>query len=170
MEAIKRFFLSSLSISGILVLLVGLTACNMPGSSGGPRPEEPPPDEFMPEEHPPEDPPPGEPMPGEEHPPEEPPPGEPPPEEPPPGEPPPEPGPGDPGGSTGVIFGWDPSAAGSIMPVYKGACPASQEVGSSMVEPDGHFRIDNLPPGQYCVGALKTVTVNAGQEVEVSFP
>jgi hypothetical protein len=126
-------------------------------------PEEHPEEGFPPEEHPPEAPP-GEAFPPEEQPPEE------------------HPGNAEP---HGTIFGWDyvdtnmnnqhdpgePSpAAGSIMPVYEGPCPSPNEVASAPVDNEGYYRVDDLPPGTYCVGALKTVTLEPGQQLEVSFP
>jgi hypothetical protein len=171
-----------------LALLLSLAACNLPSLSVNPG--EPPRDEPMFNEPPPGEPPRDEPMPGE------PPPGEPPPDEPMPGEPPPgglppdEPQPGEPppepqgGGGTGTIFGWcftdmngnnhydagEPGLGGSIMPIYKGDCPASEQAGSSKVDSNGYYRVENLPSGAYCVGALVTVHLIAGQELEVSFP
>ena len=133
------------------------------------------PEEFRPEDHPEE-------LRPEEHPqefrPEEQPPEEQPPERPPENEPPPVEQPG-------VIFGWSYNdsnmngrhdagetspGAGSIMPVYSGSCPSPDEVASAPVDNEGYYRIEGLPPGVYCVGALKTVTLGPGQELEVSFP
>jgi hypothetical protein len=179
----------------VTVLALLVQGCNMPTRYEGPRepqqggwqPEEQPGEEFRPEEHPegefrPEE------QPPEEHPEEfwteERPPEESPPEQQPEGEPPPAEQPG--GGETrAVIFGWDyidsnmnnrhdpgesSPAAGSIMPVYEGPCPSPEEVASAQINNEGYYRIENLFPGTYCVGALKTVTLGPGQQLEVSFP
>jgi hypothetical protein len=165
-------------------------SCNMPVRYDGPPPEGHPEEEFRPEEHPEE-------VRPEEHPeevqpeehseefrPEEPPSEDRLHEQQPEGEPPREEQPG--GGETrAVIFGWDyidsnmnnrhdpgePSpAAGSIMPVYAGPCPSPEEVASAQINNEGYYRIENLFPGTYCVGGLKTVTLGPGQQLEVSFP
>jgi hypothetical protein len=166
----------------------------------GVPPEEPrPPEEFRPEEgRPPEEIPPGENRPPEEIPPEEgrPPEEMRPPEQPPEGEPrgvifgwdyi-------DSNRNDRHDAGEPSPSAGSIMPVYEGpclndvdaaancavnpsagpsvpTCPAPSEVASAPVDGEGYYRVENLLPGTYCVGALRTVTLEPGQELEVSFP
>lgn len=96
--------------------------------------------------------------------------------------PPPEPSDGE---AYATIFGWDfsdtnnngrhdagePSpGAGSIMPIYEGPCPSPTQVAEAQINDEGYYRVGNLPPGTYCVGALKSVTLEPGQQLEVSFP
>jgi hypothetical protein len=130
-------------------------------------PEDRPPEGIPPQDQPPEGFPPGEQPPGQQ------------PDVAPPWEP---PGGGE---ARATIFGWDYSdtnnngrhdagepspGAGSIMPVYEGPCPSPNEVAKAQINDEGYYRIDDLPPGTYCVGALKTVTLEPGQQLEVSFP
>ncbi|MBN1305141.1 MAG: hypothetical protein JXA13_11965 [Anaerolineales bacterium] len=155
----KLFFFIS-----ILALIVGVSSCNLPENSE-------PANDSRPQENHPQEPSSEEPMPGEEQPPAEPPHEEPAREQPPQEEPPhEEPAPGGQEGGTGSIFGRDPAAAGSIMPLYEGACPASKMAASCEVDPEGNYRFDDLQPGTYCLGWSKTVQVEAGREIEVNLP
>ncbi|MBN2117109.1 MAG: hypothetical protein JW730_11090 [Anaerolineales bacterium] len=163
----------------ITPLALAAMSCNLPFKVV-PVSNDPPQENFPAQERPPEEFHPQEGFPPEENrPPEEIPPEEIPPEEIHPPEQQPE------GEPRGVIFGWDyidsnmndrhdpgePSpGAGSTMPVYEGPCPSSKEVASAPVNGEGYYRIENLLPGTYCVGALRTVTLEPGQELEVSFP
>ena len=164
MEGKIRSLPKVLFFISILVLLVGLTSCNLPDSSG-------PTNDFQPQENHPEEPPPEEPMHGEEQPPEEPPHEKPAPEQPPQEEPPhEEPAPGGQEDETGSVYGRDPAAAGSIMMIYEGACPSNEEITRGKLDQDGNFRFQGLLPGTYCVGGWITVQVRSGQETEVNFP